>query len=91
MQIVNGTDEEIVLEPGEAIVPRRSTVHQFEGETYRATVDCIREIVDSEELESPMNTQPTEPVYSELTDEEAIQELGGGASHDMQGAGDGAE
>ena len=49
MQLVNDTEDTIVLDPGEAIT-FTSTVRNFEGSVYRVSVDRVSERMDKEEL-----------------------------------------
>ena len=53
MQLVNDTEDTIVLDPGEAIT-FNSTLHRFENDLYRVTINGRVEVKDLEDL---MNTR----------------------------------
>lgn len=54
MDFVNGTDETIEIEPGEAISVFKVTTYTFEGSTYRVVLDQGVEKKARDELYDPV-------------------------------------
>lgn len=69
VQFVNDTDERLVLEPGEA-VSGDATINQFDGQTYRATLDRLNEgPKDADDLSHPADAYPNKPLDRVAKDE----------------------